>query len=213
MDTFIAGLNLYLRPVFSVQKFIFALRKQSFPQVILEILQFQISEFHFPGFKHKTCDKSFLPRDIENVTKANMRLDLLLMVSCVLLVFSMALGEFSDEPMIYSWCRMNLSYFITSPLRKRVKHRQGKKSWPWSDDDNERLWPWQRDVKDEQDKRIWPWQGSNDAKKDERVWPWQRDAAKKDATDERFWPWQRDDKKDDRLWPWKSDTEKETAGE
>lgn len=31
---------------------------------------------------------------------------------------------------------MNLSYFITSPLRKRVKHRQGKKSWPWSNDDS-----------------------------------------------------------------------------
>ena len=51
----------------------------------------------------------FLPRDIENVTKANMRLDLLLMVPCVLLVFSMVLGEFSDEPIIYS---VEIGYFM-----------------------------------------------------------------------------------------------------
>lgn len=36
----------------------------------------------------------------------------------------------------YDWCRMNLSCLITGPLRKRVKHRQGKKSWPWSNDDS-----------------------------------------------------------------------------
>lgn len=69
----------------------------------------EVNNYRAQGFKHKTCDKSFLPRDIENVTKANMRLNLLLMVSCVLLVFSMVLGEFSDEPIIYS---VEFGYFM-----------------------------------------------------------------------------------------------------
>ncbi|PFX31257.1 hypothetical protein AWC38_SpisGene3911 [Stylophora pistillata] len=183
MDSSIASLNLYSYPGISLfQKFVFALRKQSFPHGNSRYLKISI------GSESGTLRICYFNRDIENATKANMRLELLLVMSCVLLAFSVVLGSLEKRSPNPRW----------GPLRKHPKKHQ-----------DERLWPWQSDAKEKEDDRFWPW--NRDSKEaDNRLWPWQRDV---EEADKRVWPWQdsNDGNKGERVWPWQRDTKKDAA--